>query len=115
MNKLETKDVLIEIPVTERLPTECFNTVNSGDSYKVAYFNKDKKPCDQWSTNISGTDWTFPEVWLEKQSGYFFTREELEAEFNKIWAASENRFFHNEYGPVPNPHPDQQTFIDNLF
>ena len=84
MNKLETKEVLIEIPVTERLPTQCFNTVNSGDSYKVAYFHKEKHPSEQWSDNIQGNRLAFPEVWLEKQIGYFLTKEEMDALREKI-------------------------------
>lgn len=83
MNK-ELTEIYVPISVEDRLPDQMFNTINSGDSWKVGYFHKKEHKSDQWSDDAYGTHLTFPKYWLEKQSRILLTKEEWEEIRNVI-------------------------------
>lgn len=66
--EIKTQDVYLPVDVEERSPEQMFNTVNSGDSWTVAYFHKDVKKSEQWTDDSHGRHLTSPTHWLEKKS-----------------------------------------------
>jgi hypothetical protein len=113
MNKLQTKDVWVEIPVTERLPQES-NWYNcyAGDKFLgQAYFS---------DGSFNGDTITH---WLEKQSGYLFTKKELDEydkQQNAEWKEECERlgklvtFWQESYHKLNYPNSNQLPKIDNL-
>lgn len=37
-----------------------------------------------------------------------------EQQVKNAWEAGANRYHNDQYGPIPNPHPDLETYITNL-
>jgi len=115
VNKLQKKDVWVEIPVKERLPeTDGFFLTENFSSYdkkkREMWFNSEDKKW-YWQPNpysVCGDG--FVVSWFEKQSGYFFTEQELKVLLGKTFDAGTNWMYDCASGE-----PDQQTFIYNLL
>ncbi len=79
------------VDVNDELPTQMFNTISSGDSWKVGYFNKEDK-FFYADTNFRHHE--FPESWLkeEPQPQYCFSADELKKLLHKLFSLSPTEF-----------------------
>lgn len=113
MKALKPNDVYIEVPVSERIPKNkehdyaCVIDSQIRCIADTETLEAEKKEESIFSDRITH--------WLEKQSLFCFTEEELREHDKKTFQAGRNFEYNYHFGEVPNPYPDQETFISNLF